>query len=102
MTPWLAIGATALLSFAFKAIGPAALGSRELPARARSVIALIAPALLAGFVVADVAGPRWSALDPTVLAGLAAVPVLRRYGAGVPVAILAAVAVTAVLRLWTG
>ncbi|MFI0975977.1 AzlD domain-containing protein [Streptomyces sp. NPDC021093] len=100
MTLWIAIGAVALLSFAFKAVGPAVLGGRELPVRTRSVIALVAPALLAGFIVTDVAGPGWSSLDLTVLAGLAAVVVLRRYPAPMPVALLGAVTVTALLRLW--
>lgn len=102
MTLWTAIGTIALLSFAFKAAGPATLGGRELPARARSVIALMAPALLAGFVVTDVAGPHWRSLDLTVLAGLAVVPVLQRCRAPLPVTMLSAVAVTALLRLCTG
>lgn len=100
MTLWFAIGSIALLSFAFKAVGPAVLGGRELPVWARSVIALVAPALLAGFIVTDVAGPGWSALDLTLLAGLGAVLVLRRYRAPLPVALLGAVGLTALLRLW--
>lgn len=99
MTLWLIIGAIALLNFGFKAIGPAALGGRELSARTRSVIALVAPALLAGFVVVDVAGPGWAALDPAVLAGLGTVLVLRWYRVPMPMAILSSVMVTALLRL---
>ncbi|MFB7588647.1 AzlD domain-containing protein [Streptomyces sp. NPDC056169] len=102
MTLWIAIGAVALVSFTFKAVGPAVLGSRELPARARSVIALFAPALLAGFLVTGLVGPGWSAVDPTLFAGLAAVVALRHYKAPMPVALLGAVGVTALLRLWTG
>ncbi|WP_435973391.1 AzlD domain-containing protein [Streptomyces sp. Qhu_M48] len=102
MSLWIAIGAVALVSFAFKAIGPASLAGRELPDRTRSVIALLAPALLAGFVVTAVAGPGWRSLDLTVLAGLSAVVVLRRSRAPLPLALLGAVAVTALLRLWTG
>ena len=101
MTPWLAIGAIAVISFAFKAIGPAVLGDRELPPRARSVISLVAPALLAAFVVVNVAGPGWKDLDPTMLAGLAVVPALRLCRAPLPAAILGAVVVTALLRLVT-
>lgn len=100
MTLWIAIGTVALLNFTFKAVGPAVLGGRELPVRARSVIALVAPALLAGFIVTDLAGPGWSAVDLTLLAGLAAVVVLRRYRAPMPLALLGAVTVTALLRLW--
>ncbi|MFF3314910.1 hypothetical protein ACFYV5_05275 [Streptomyces sp. NPDC003035] len=72
-----------------------------MPVRARSVIALVPPALLAGFIVTDIAGPGWSALDLTLLAGLATVLVLRRYRAPMPVTLLGAVAVTALLRLCT-
>ncbi|MER5708730.1 AzlD domain-containing protein [Streptomyces sp. NPDC002122] len=102
MTLWIAIGAIALISFAFKAAGPAVLGGRQLPARTRSVLALVAPALLAGFIVTALAGPGWNALDLTLLAGLSTVVVLRHYRAPMPVTLLGAVAVTALLRLWTG
>ncbi|MBH5333651.1 AzlD domain-containing protein [Streptomyces pactum] len=98
MTPWPALAAVAVLSFAIKAAGPVALGGRELPPRARAVIGLMAPALLAGFVVVDVAGPRWSAVDPAVLAGLAAVPVLRLCRLPLPAVLVAAAAVTALVR----
>ncbi|CAM5343726.1 AzlD domain-containing protein [Streptomyces narbonensis] len=101
MSLWIAIGAIALISFAFKAIGPAVLGGRELPGRTRSVLALVAPALLAGFIVTALAGPGWSALDLTLFAGLATVAVLRHFRAPLPVTLLGAVAVTALLRLWT-
>jgi branched-subunit amino acid transport protein len=100
MTIWLIIGAVALFSFTFKAVGPAVLGGRELSARMRSVIALAAPALLAGFVVVDVVGPRWAALDPALVAGLVTVLVLRWYRIPMAVVVLGSVAVTALLRLW--
>lgn len=102
MTLWFAIAAVALLSFTFKAAGPAALGGRELPPRVRSVIALLAPALLAGFIVVDIAGPGWSAVDPALPAGLAAVLALRLLRAPLLVALLGAVVVTALLRLLAG
>ncbi|MFJ3507071.1 AzlD domain-containing protein [Streptomyces luteogriseus] len=99
MTLWLAIGAVAVLSFTCKAFGPALFGGRTLPPRAQSVIALTAPALLAGFIVVDVLGARWSAVDLTVIAGLAVVPLLLWRRAPLPVALVAAVAVTALLRI---
>lgn len=102
MTPWPAIISVAVLSFAIKAAGPTVLGGRELPPRARSVIALMAPALLAGFVVVDTAGTRWSHVDPAVLAGLAAVPVLRLGRLPMPAVLVGAAAVAALVRRLTG
>lgn len=45
------IGGCALVTAAIKAIGPATLGGRELPAWFQSVVVLLAPALLAALVV---------------------------------------------------
>ncbi|MFD3817227.1 hypothetical protein ACFWRZ_19365 [Streptomyces rubiginosohelvolus] len=64
------------------------------------MIALSAPALLAGFIVAAVLGPDWTAVDLTMIAGLAALPLLLWRRAPLPVALVAAVAVTAALRMW--
>ncbi|MFF3826158.1 AzlD domain-containing protein [Streptomyces griseus] len=100
MTLWLTIAAVAALSFACKALGPAVLGGRTPPPRAQAAIALTAPALLAGFIVVSVLGPRWTSWDPTMIAGLAVVPLLLRHRAPLPVALAAAVAVTAALRIW--
>ena len=45
------IGGCAVVTAAIKAVGPIALGGRELPDRFGGVIALMAPALLAALVV---------------------------------------------------
>ena len=50
-TLWIAIGVVAVISAALKAAGPALLGGRPLPAPARAVVALLAPALLTAIVV---------------------------------------------------
>lgn len=99
MTLWLAIICVALVSFSFKALGPAVLGDHELPAAARGIIALLAPSLLAGLVVVEVAGQRWTKLDPTLLLGLAAALGARWCRAPMLLAILAGVAITALARL---
>jgi len=99
MTLWLAIICVALVSFSFKAPRPAVLGDRELPAATRGVIALLAPSLLAGLVVVEVAGQRWTELDPTLLLGLATVIGTRWCRAPILLAILAGVAITALARL---
>ncbi|OAR23184.1 hypothetical protein A8W25_27155 [Streptomyces sp. ERV7] len=102
MTVWTAVGAVAVLGFALKGIGPALLGGRELPPRTRSMLAQLAPALLAGFVVVAVAGRDWAAVDGTVLGGLAVALVLRLGRAPLLVAMLGAVLATALLRVLTG
>ncbi|MFG2193467.1 AzlD domain-containing protein [Streptomyces sp. NPDC048639] len=98
---WAILGAAAV-SFAFKALGPAVLGDRRLPAPAQAVIALLAPALLAGLVVVAVTGPGWKDLDLTLVAGLAAAVGARLCRAGILVAVLAGVVVTALFRLALG
>lgn len=101
-TIWLAVFIVGAINVVTKALGPVALGGRTLPAPARAVTALLAPALLAALIVVEVAGPHWADLDWTVPAGLVAV-LLARLLLRAPdlVAILAGVAVTALLRLIT-
>ncbi len=55
-TAWIAIALIAAGTVAIKAIGPVALGGRELPPRLGGVIALLAPSLLAALVVVDTLG----------------------------------------------
>lgn len=98
-TVWVALAIVAVISAVTKALGPVALGGRTLPPAARTVIGLLAPALLAALVVVEVLGPRWSHLDWTVPAGLAAAVAARLLRAPDLVAIVVAVATTALLRL---
>lgn len=101
-TVWIAIALAAVVSATIKALGPVALGGRRLPAPARAVIALLAPALLAALIVVEVAGPHWSHLDWTVLAGLATIAGTRLLlRAPDLLAILAGLLLTALLRLLT-
>jgi uncharacterized membrane protein len=55
-TLWGAIVAVALANAAIKAAGPLLIGDRGLPPRVVAVIALLAPALLAGLVVTETFG----------------------------------------------
>lgn len=98
-TLWIVIGITALASFTIKAAGPAVLGDRQLPPRAREVVALLAPALLAALVVADTLGGdrRWE-LDARA-AGVAAAAVALLLRAPLLVTVITAVGVTALTRL---
>ena len=48
---WIAIAAMTVISFAIKAVGPVALGGRDLPAWADRLISLLPAALLSALVV---------------------------------------------------
>jgi branched-subunit amino acid transport protein len=95
---WIAILLVALVSFTIKAAGPALLGNRPLPPRAASVIALFAPALLAGLVLTDFAGAGWSEADWTIAAGLSAAAIAYLCRVHVLVCVTIAVLTTALLR----
>ncbi|MEU3622027.1 branched-chain amino acid ABC transporter [Amycolatopsis coloradensis] len=98
MTLWITIVVVALISVGFKAAGPALLGDRELPPRLAGMIALLAPALLAGLVLTDITGPAWTGVDWTLCAGLAAIAVTYVLRVPALAAILCGVVVTAALR----
>jgi branched-subunit amino acid transport protein len=98
LTIWICVALTPLASFAIKATGPAILGNRPLPSRARGVIALLAPALLAGLVISDILGPNWSSADGPLALGVVTAAVARAAGLPTPACIIAAVVVTAVAR----
>ncbi len=97
-TIWICVALTALVSFAIKATGPAILGTRPIPSRARGVIALLAPSLLAGLVISDILGPNWSSADAPLALGVLSAAVARATGLPTPACIIAAVIVTAVAR----
>ncbi len=98
ITIWICVALTALASFAIKATGPAILGNRPLPSRAKGVIALLAPALLAGLVISDILGPNWSSADGPLALGVLTAAATRTAGLPGPACIVAAVLVTAIAR----
>jgi uncharacterized membrane protein len=95
---WLGILGAAASTFLTRGAG-ALLGPQSLGPRALSVVALLAPALLMGLVVADVAGRRWADFDWTVVAGLLVATGFRLRFGGVVGPLLAAVVTAALLRL---
>lgn len=101
-TIWICIAAAAAISFLIKGVGPALLGDRPLPPRARGAVALVAPALIASLVVVDVAGPRWADFDPALAAGVVAAVGARLLRAPLLVSVVVAVLTTALLRLVLG
>jgi hypothetical protein len=71
---WITVAALAAGTLVIKAAGPLTLGGRALTGRTADVIALVAPALLAGLVVYETLTPQAGsgiALDARI-AGLAA------------------------------
>ena len=99
-TLWVAIVAVALASAAIKAAGPALVGGRDLPPRAVSVIALLAPALLAALVVTETFGEgRHLVFDERAVGvGVAAVALALR--APVLLAVALAAIATALVRVF--
>jgi branched-subunit amino acid transport protein len=100
---WITIAILAVATAAIRAVGPLLVGGRELPAPAMSVIALVAPALLAALVVVETFGaPEGGSLELDArIAGVGAAALALRGGAKLlPVVVLAAV-VTALARLFT-
>jgi branched-subunit amino acid transport protein len=99
-TVWIAIALLTVGTVAIKSVGPIALGGRrELPPQAASVIARLAPSLLAALVVVDTFGStdRTLAIDETA-AGLLAAAVALLARLPMVVVVLTAAVVTAGLR----
>ena len=97
-TTVLLVGGCALVTALIKAVGPVALGGRELPERFAGVIALMAPALLAALVVtAALADGDRLALGADT-AGVAAGGLVAWRTESIIGCVLVAAAVTALLR----
>lgn len=97
-TLWATMLIVAATSVGIKAAGPALLGDRALPPWASRVIAGLAPALLAGLVLTDVAGPGWSAFDWRLCTGLGVAGGAYLLRPSILLAIVLGVLVTAGLR----
>ena len=97
-TLWVTIVAVALASAAIKAAGPVLVGGRDLPPRAVSVIALLAPALLAALVVTETFGEdQHLVLDERAI-GVAVAGIALALRAPVLLAVALAAATTALAR----
>ncbi len=92
------IGGCALVTAVIKAVGPVALGGRQLPERLTGVIALMAPALLAALVVtaALADADKWAIGADT--AGVAAGGLVGWRTGSVIGCVVVAAGVTALLR----
>jgi hypothetical protein len=95
------IAVLALATAALKLAGPLALGGRPLPARALTVVELLASALLAALVIVETFGKgRALTLDARALGAVFAVVAVTRR-APMIVVVVGAAAVTAIARLLT-
>ena len=92
------IAGCTVVTAAIKAVGPVALGGRELPERVNGLITLLAPALLAALVATEALaeGNEWRVGADT--AGVAAAGIAAWRGASLIVTVVLAAAVTAALR----
>ena len=95
---WITIAVLALATAGLKLVGPLLLGGRTLPARAVSVIELLASALLAALVVVETFGQgRSLTLDARALGVVFATVALARR-APMTVAVVGAAVVAAIAR----
>ncbi len=95
---WIAIAALTVICFAIKAVGPVALGGRDLPEWAARLIVLLPAALLSALVVVQTfADGKALALDARA-AGLVAAMVALALRGSVLVVLLAAAVTAAGLR----
>jgi uncharacterized membrane protein len=97
-TIWIAIVALAVGTAALKLAGPLLLGGRSLPARAMSVVGLLASALLAALVVVETFGKGRSLTVDARAAGAAFAVVALARRAPLTVVVLGAAAVAALVR----
>ena len=97
-TLWVTIVVVALASAAIKAAGPVLVGGRELPPRATSVIALLAPALLSALVITETFGEDQHLVLDERFIGVVVAAVALALRAPVLLAVALAAASTALLR----
>jgi uncharacterized membrane protein len=85
MSAWILVGVLLIATVAFKTAGPVLLSGRNLPPRARGVVSLLAPALLAALIISQTFNAshpgltlddRAAGLAVALLAALAGLPML--------------------------
>jgi branched-subunit amino acid transport protein len=97
-TAWALVAGCAGITFAIKAAGPIALGGRELPTWFASIVALMAPALLAALVAThSLANGHHLGVGASTAGVLVSAAVMQRTGS-IAWCVLSAAVVTALLR----
>ena len=95
---WLVVAGCAVVTFAIKAAGPAALGGRDLPGAFSRVIVLMAPALLAALIVTNALADGDRIAVGADTAGVAAGALVVWRWRSIVGCVVAAAVVTAALR----
>jgi len=95
---WLIVIGVGIGTVAIKASGPVLLGGRALPPRIGSVVALLAPALLAALVVSASVGSGSQLVADARLVGVGAAAVALALRAPILVVVLVAAVAAAVAR----
>ncbi len=98
---WIAVGVLTLVCFAIKAVGPVALGGRDLPRWAERLIVLLPAALLSALVVVQTFADGKALVLDARAAGLAAAIVAVALRASVLIVLLVAAGTAAGLRALT-
>jgi hypothetical protein len=95
---WITVAVVGVMTIAFKAVGPVALGGRSLPPRLLGIIELLAPALLAALVVTQVFASDGKLVVDARVVGLAAAGCALALRAPVLAVVVIAAAATALAR----
>jgi uncharacterized membrane protein len=96
---WGIVAAIGLGTMAIKAAGPVLLGSRPLPRRVKSVVALLAPALLAALVATATLGEGQSLVVDARIIGVGAAVAALAVRAPTLAVVVVAAAAAALARL---
>ncbi|HEY8170831.1 MAG TPA: AzlD domain-containing protein [Candidatus Limnocylindria bacterium] len=96
---WLVVAVVAGGTIVIKASGPVLLGGRPLPARVQSVVALLAPALLAALVATTTLGRGQELVADARLIGVGVAAVALALRAPVLLVVLVAAVAAALARL---
>lgn len=96
---WGIVAAIGLGTMAIKAAGPVLLGGRPLPPRVKSVVALLAPALLAALVATATLGEGQTLVVDARIIGVGAAVVALALRAPTLAVVVAAAAAAALARL---
>jgi branched-subunit amino acid transport protein len=96
---WVVVAVIGAGTMLIKAAGPLTLGDRPLPARVQSVVALLAPALLAALVATTTFGSGQELIADARVIGVAVAAVALLFHAPVLLVVLLAAGAAGVARL---